>query len=547
MRPPFDRWDYAEIAASLRAMLATHESAARAVAASMHELPHGPVAVCKVERYERSLSSSRSLPFAEVFPTWGEFDAAIGEQDPGALEAALEILSRVDAASALPVVRAILETKPWTHMGLVAARALARIDDPAAVDLALTHLDVPYVSGAIGQSCCSAAVGPVLARLEASPVLAEGASSFDRRETSIVEDLLRYLGIHRVERAWATVARLYDEHPDEYVTLGSGHALIRYADERSFAHLLRSLDSAVQRRRFFAVRAAFRRDPARVVETLGGLEALRDTAKAEIVSELFQEATRASDGKIADPSILELALHWAKDRGVKDVAKWVLDAFGKEAVAAAKKRLRLPKAPKKLSRPSDREIAEIRTRIEAARRNVERLEVELRALGYVFRAARPVPKRAGRATTVAGIEKALGGPLPVSLKLALELLGGCDFTGRFPDQPPELQTDAFFLVEPKLALEQAIDEADAETQLSLAIAPDAVGKAGFSGGQEVMLVPARSPDEKLDARVIGVPGEPLFLDRLHETFRWGGFPGLAGATGALSAKVQRLAASCEPV
>lgn len=65
-----------------------------------------------------------------------------------------------------------------------------------------------------------------------------------------------------------------------------------------------------------------------------------------------------------------------------------------------------------------------------------------------------------------------------------------------------LETDAFCLTGPDAVLDQAEDEGGKEAQVSLAIAPDSTGKAGFSGGQEVVLV----PDGALDARVRGVAG-----------------------------------------
>jgi hypothetical protein len=231
-----------------------------------------------------------------------------------------------------------------------------------------------------------------------------------------------------------------------------------------------------------------------------------------------------------------------KERKTKSVAQWVLDLFGKPAVTAAKKRLakagKLPK-PAPPPKPKKADVAAVRASMRRARENLQRIVEELRVLGYAFNAKTPLGPGAS-AKTLTAIEKALGGPLPVSLCAAFEILGECDLTGAFPGHPASLETDAFVLLGAKDALEQALDEGGREAQVSLVIAPDAVGKAGFSGGQEVMLV----PDGALDAPVLGVDGEPLFMDRLRQVFRSGGFPGLAGAKGELRATVRRLAAVC---
>jgi len=47
--------------------------------------------------------------------------------------------------------------------------------------------------------------------------------------------------------------------------------------------------------------------------------------------------------------------------------------------------------------------------------------------------------------------------------------------------------------------------------------------------------------------VTGVKGEPFLLERLRQTFRHGGFPGLAGKKGKLGAIAARLAKVCTPI
>jgi hypothetical protein len=386
-----------------------------------------------------------------------------------------------------------------------------------------------------------------MARLESSPVT-DTTRVHDRRETLIVQSLLTYLGRHRVESAWPVVARLYEESVDECVRDGAARALNSFGDERSWSLLTRFLTSGDGDRRSFAVKAYLQRGVASTLDALGGLDALREASQAAIARELLEQAARnawQAKSTIEDPRYLDLALAWVKERKMKGVAQAVLDVFGKEKVAAAKKRLaREGELPKRVPppKPKDADVLAVRESMRRARANLQRIVAELRALGYTFDATEPLGDPPA-AKTVTAIEKALHGPLPVSLRAAFEIIGACDLTGAFPGHPASLESDAFVLVDAKSALEEALDEGDGEAQVSLAIAPDIVGKAGFSGGQEVVLV----PDGSLDAPVVGVAGEPLFLDRLREVFRWGGFPGLAGAKGELGATVRRLAEVCEPI
>lgn len=380
MDGPFKRLRYATIARQLVDALATHEQQARVTAASMHETRCHPIAVFEVNTYDGdSTESGLSDPFPEAFGTWHAFLAALGREEPGALEAAIEILSRIDPAAAFPIVRAIVASKPWPHMSSRAAAALARVDDPAAIELALAHLELQNLPRAIGWSCCPRAGALVLARLEASPALDVRVAKYDRGETMLVEELLAYLGKHRISMAWPLIVRLYREHRDHHVRLGCGHALVDFGDEPSLDLLRIYLDSDDERRRFFAVRASVMVNPARVVDTLGGLESLRVPGKCAIVSELFQEVSRNAreDGaQVADARLLDLALWWVKDRRVKDVAQWVLATFPKDVVAAAKKRIkRAGVAPRvaKRKKPTAAEVAEVRRR--AGRRGPGRTDV----------------------------------------------------------------------------------------------------------------------------------------------------------------------------
>jgi hypothetical protein len=509
----------------------------------------GTSTIPPVPRYEdRAESPKRNLRFADAFLARHDFVSAVrGGEDAGALELALQIVSSVAPSKALPIASSILLARPWPGLGGQVAGALARLDDPAAMAFVLAHLDMPYTAGAVATSVCGRAAPLVLARLEKSPVM-DTTRAHDRGETYIVECLLTYLWRHHVDAAWPVIARLYEESLDEPVRRNAGHALAFFGDERSQKVLMRFLGSGDDLRRLFAVRAYLQQGATKALDALGGLDTLREPPQMAIVRELLDQVARnawQTKSTIEDERYIDLALAWVKERKTKGVAQAVLDVFGKERVAAAKKRLaKTGQLPKRVqpTKPTGSEILAMRESMRRARANLERIVTELRVLGYMFVAKVPLGERAD-ATTIAAIEKALHGPLPVSLRAAFEIIGSCDLTGTFPGQPASLKSDAFVLTDAKSALDEALEEGNGEAQVSMSIAPDIVGKAGFSGGQEAVLV----PDSSLDARVIGVAGEPLFLERLREVFRWGGFPGLADARGDLGATVRRLASVCDPI
>jgi hypothetical protein len=541
MRPPFEKWDMTAAERVLGDAMERHRARAEAEARALDDaLLAKPNLVPPVNRHAKPWH----LRFRDAFPSWSDFVAAIrGDADPGAVEIALQLLARVAPEEVLPVARTILSSPPWREMGMAVGEALGRVDDPAAVELALAYAEVPYVKGGVSSSVCARAWPIVLGRLRASRVM-DTSRTHPRGETHFVESLIRYFGVHHVEEAWPVLAKLYGESEDEYVLLAAGHALFDWRDVRSLTLLRKDIGSKRDQRRLFAVRAHLAEGASRAMDALGGLEGLRAQSGRLVAGELMEQvwrAAREAKEPIGDERYLELALAWAKDERMLGGCRYVLDSFGKAKVAAAKKRLeqggRLAKrAPAK---PKAADVARVRASMKKARANLERIVRELHEIGYVFSAKKPLGRPAS-ARTLSALEKAVGGPLPVSLRMAFEWVGSCDLTGTFPGQAASLRSDAFVLVDAKSILEEALENADGEVPWQLAFAPDAVGKAGFSGGQETIVV----PDGSLDARVEGVDGKPFFLDRMREVFRAGGFPGLAKQRGELATVVRRLAGVC---
>lgn len=548
MKPPFDKWDLVEVERALGDAMVRHRERAHDVALSLDAEVVGTNRVLPVFRHGPPWRQR----FVDAFASWDAFVAAVrSDADPGAVELALRLLSRVAPDEVLPVARKILAVSPWREMGSEVGGALGRVDDPAAVELALAHADVPYAMGGVSSSICERAWPIVLERLKASRVM-DTSRAHPRRETYFVESLVAYFGHHHVEPAWPVLSRLYAESIDQDVILATGHALVDWGDARSLALLKVDLRSKVQHRRFFAVRAHLVAGESQAMDALGGLEALgradgRVVAR-ELMEQVWQNArdakkATAGRGGIADERYLALALVWVKDKSMLGVCRYVLDCWDKKQVAAAKKALvkrgavKKPVAPPQIAKA---DVDAMRASMKRARKNLERIVAALRALDYAFSSRTPLGKPAAP-KTVAAIEKAVGGPLPVSLRMAMLEIGSCDLMGVFAGQEASLESDALVLADAKGILEDARENAGGEAQWPLAFAPDAVGKAGFSGGQETMLV----PDPSLDARVSGVKGEPLLLERLRDVFRCGGFPGLAGKKGELGKIAARLAKVCE--
>jgi hypothetical protein len=191
-----------------------------------------------------------------------------------------------------------------------------------------------------------------------------------------------------------------------------------------------------------------------------------------------------------------------------------------------------------------------------ARGNVERIAAHLKKEGYLFAPpARPLERPAG-ARVLARLEKARG-PLPLALRCAFEVLGGCDLRGTHPawkatafvglhaeaEATRVWYTDPLVLLPASALVDEACDHEDDEAQLDLAIAPDATGKAGFSGGALTVLV----PDATIDPALSGGDAEESLVEHLRRAFAWGGFPGFAKIRGRPRALIDALVALCEPL
>lgn len=161
------------------------------------------------------------------------------------------------------------------------------------------------------------------------------------------------------------------------------------------------------------------------------------------------------------------------------------------------------------------------------RGNLELVIARLDAGGYVFERRAHALGRGASADELAALEAAVG-QLPVLLHAALEVLGEVDLRGRAPGMQADWQTDPLMLASAPELLQDAADH-DGSIAFDLAIAPDALGKAGFSAGAHVIEVPAAG----FDAAVTPRPGRQVGLvGLLRESLAAAGFPGLSRQKGA---------------
>jgi hypothetical protein len=122
--------------------------------------------------------------------------------------------------------------------------------------------------------------------------------------------------------------------------------------------------------------------------------------------------------------------------------------------------------------------------------------------------------------------------VPVALATFWRVVGGVDLRGRHPDwsvdawlgfpgaREPVWLTDPLVVAPAADVLSEALEDAS-EPPFWLHFAPDATGKAGFSGGA----LGVWAPDAAADPALQGAGG--TFLGHLERAWVWGGFPGFA--------------------
>jgi hypothetical protein len=146
------------------------------------------------------------------------------------------------------------------------------------------------------------------------------------------------------------------------------------------------------------------------------------------------------------------------------------------------------------------------------------------------------------------LEKAVGGPLPLSLRAWYEQVGGVSLMGsdsalnavnfsnrgilqqfealqkHGPPAPPvghDFAPDPLVIYPVEELLDQLSErEDDEESEHQVVISPDDLHKANISGDAYYLTLPNARADFKFDDR-----HKTAFVNYLRVTFQWGGFPG----------------------
>lgn len=175
-------------------------------------------------------------------------------------------------------------------------------------------------------------------------------------------------------------------------------------------------------------------------------------------------------------------------------------------------------------------VAVARETMVRARTNVERLIELLPGTGFAFESP-PAGLLVAPGSTV-GVEldrlEEHIGPLPLSLRCWIEVVGQVDLVGHHPDWDHDL-TDPLVV---KAPIESIQSEHDLWLQdrgttwdqgpFRIDFAPDALHKANISGGAPYALA---VPNASVDGLVLWEPHQTTFVNYLRLTFRWAGLPG----------------------
>jgi hypothetical protein len=142
------------------------------------------------------------------------------------------------------------------------------------------------------------------------------------------------------------------------------------------------------------------------------------------------------------------------------------------------------------------------------------------------------PPTAKTAALLKKIEKAAGGPMPISLRAWYEQVGGVSLNGSHPVINPRESKEPSYAADPLMiaplrdlveVLDEDMEDEDGEDRkIGLWIAPDDLHKANTSGGDPYTIT---IPNACADAKFEYEWHETTFVNYLRIAFQWGGFPG----------------------
>ena len=207
-------------------------------------------------------------------------------------------------------------------------------------------------------------------------------------------------------------------------------------------------------------------------------------------------------------------------------------------------------------------LAVTRETMRRARYNIELLVLRLNAIGYVFGVypndRRKLPGYTGPhnppgqdiANKISKLEALEGiGSLPLSLQVFWEIVGEVNFIGYHPAWPEFSDPLVIFPIEAihydYTEWRELVDEGDPEArQFGLQLSPDVYHKDNVSGGEPYSM---RVPNFAIDGMLEYERHSTTFVNYLRITFRYGGFPGVQWAKGAIPGEMSGLADGLLPI
>lgn len=510
-----------------------HRDPARAESIARGLAPDGRGPGVRYGVYEDSLRHpAREVAYQAAFTDLDAFLDVLDAGEPGALELGLTLAASLDPESTLPAARTLLEHTPWRMLGRALGFALGKASSEASFTLLLDSPRAPYLRDGLASNGFSGGVDRSWAVYRAAGDLTRPDLSPELRVD--VLPVLSYLIRHDRERAFAEVCRLLDGSHE--VVVFAAHTLASL-DLRGRNVLLERLRLAVPQAPLtfaerFAVKLLLEEDPARAVDTLGGTTFLASPEGRPrllaLLDWLRDDTWRIKRGWLAaDPRFAELCMGLSSDpdrdlaRLSKDLVRTLPPELRPKAKRAPKKKIAPPP-------PSDAWVAEM----EAVGAKLQRLTAFLKSTGYRFaqpRHALTTPTAADR-KALARLEKKL--PLPPVLSTFWRTVGAVDLRGHHPDwaratdltakdaREPVWLTDALVIAPAAHVIGEALDEHD-DPPLALHLAPDALGKAGYSSGTLTIWLPADAEDPPL------MGADETLHAHLRRALEWAGFPGFA--------------------
>jgi hypothetical protein len=510
--PTIESWDptlRAEIGHALADRLRADVERAHAIGIEL--APEGTGAGVRFTRYEVHLAHGRAVAYRTAFPSLEPFLVLLDAGDPGAIELGFEIASRIDPEPLVPLAARLLPAGPWKGLGRTLGRTLGLVATEASFELLIEHGRVPYLRDGLYRHGWPGGVERAWEVVRAAGDLHGAIDPWLRVQT---EPVIAYLAHHDPARSLPFLAGLRRGLP-----MFAARRLRAIGTEASLAVLFDALAStpATDRLDAFAREALvmlFERDPTTIVDRLGGLPFLASPdgrmRAREVAEELGRDTWRKpepSRGWLrADPRFAEIlaVLRSDPDREVAGRARDLLAT--------------LPQAPKPAKKPATKKAvkgpldAALVAEMERVRTELERLVTHLRKIGYRFVRPRSVLTRPSAADrrAITKAEKALGA-LPPVLEAFFTIVGSVDLRGQDPrwSRPASLelpgvvegagvwQTDPLAIAPASVVLRDALEEAS-EPPFRLAIAPDATGKAGYSGGALVIWLPSEGVDPRIE-------------------------------------------------